>query len=185
MQLAFQQFKPNIRSGQKNIVAHGDQVGGFLGGQNPGHLRDREHIALFHRAGADLFHRSGQHMHRRGGAGDAERRLLHADVHHACAAFFIKMCQLHAQPPIWFMVRGVCEASCALRLCRRGFAAIPEAMACRSASPCSPRSGISSRECRQGFSFPSAVMRSLLHCGQNEQLIGSMRPTLPIAPGRR
>ena len=42
----------------------------------------------------------------------------------------------------------------------------------------------SALECRQGFTFPSAVSRMRLHSPQKWALTGLIRPILPSAPGR-
>ena len=160
-------------------MAHRDQFTVFLRGHDARDLRDRQHIALADGALADPVHRRLCHADRRGGARHAIGLRLFAHVHHAGAALFVKMRQLHLHPPIANIPRCVSVTPVSSMRCRAGFIRMPRRMAASSSAPERPRSASSASECRQGLSFPSAVMRILVQSAQKAQLIGSISPTVP------
>ena len=66
-------FKFNSNAGQRQLVAQGDEVAGFLGGHDASNAGDAQHIAFFGGAGFDEGQSGGQHFDAAAGDGDAVR----------------------------------------------------------------------------------------------------------------
>ena len=66
-------FKFNSNAGQRQRVAQGDEVAGFLGGHDASNAGDAQHIAFFGGAGFDEGQSGGQHFDAAAGDGDAVR----------------------------------------------------------------------------------------------------------------
>ena len=99
---ALVQMQRKVNAVDHHRMAHGDQLTGFLRSHNTRHLRHCQHIALTDSTGLDLFHGGPCHIYSRCGACHAVRLCLFADVHHAGAALFVEMCQLHSPSSSYF-----------------------------------------------------------------------------------